>query len=419
MRNTSISATSTRVNAGVPSARTSIRSFFAIPHRLAALVFFAAMPLLAGCDAYSWGNDDDGQLGDHVFGTSLKSPDNTTPGRRWLNIDAEYDSSCGVLDNSTLWCWGAYGLGSIDSQGFHVFQDTPKPQMISGDTDWKQVSTGFSHKCAIKGDGELWCWGVGYWGQLGNGLFTDSITPVRVGTASDWQQVSAGNDFSCGIRNQGELYCWGNNDAGQLGLGDTNYRAVPTQVSGGPWQSVDTGGRHTCAIDVVKNHVYCWGRNTEDQVTASSSTSNFLSPVLFESTNIAGSQVSTGAEATCVRLIDTSSAAELHNAVYCSKGATPDMSGSTAGPYVGCTASQCVLKNLPKFSDIDVGSGHACGIVEDSGNSAVCWGAGKEGQLGHGFATNEVLPVAIAGGRAWWSVRAGASHTVALEYPDL
>jgi alpha-tubulin suppressor-like RCC1 family protein len=32
-----------------------------------------------------------------------------------------------------------------------------------------QLSVGELYQCAVKGDGTLWCWGIGQFGQMGHG----------------------------------------------------------------------------------------------------------------------------------------------------------------------------------------------------------------------------------------------------------
>jgi hypothetical protein len=65
----------------------------------------------------------------------------------------------------------------------------------------------------------------------------------EVGTA-DWRQVSAGGEHTCAIRTSGRLYCWGGDRHGQLGNGGPNAdQSTPTEVAGGAtdWAAVTTG----------------------------------------------------------------------------------------------------------------------------------------------------------------------------------
>jgi alpha-tubulin suppressor-like RCC1 family protein len=64
---------------------------------------------------------------------------------------------------------------------------------------------------------------------------------------------------------------------------------------------------------------------------------------------------------------------------------------------------------------------HTCAL--DSSGHAFCWGYGAEGQLGDGsadFATEsrQLLPVPVAGGRLFSSIRSGRRHTCAIAIND-
>ena len=43
---------------------------------------------------------------------------------------------------------------------------------------------------------------------------------MRVPGSLGWTQISAGFSHTCAVRTDGALYCWGANDRGQLGIGD-------------------------------------------------------------------------------------------------------------------------------------------------------------------------------------------------------
>jgi alpha-tubulin suppressor-like RCC1 family protein len=52
---------------------------------------------------------------------------------------------------------------------------------------------------------------------------------------------------------------------------------------------------------------------------------------------------------------------------------------------------------------------HTCGLVTD--NRVYCWGLNSTGALGDGTTTRRLTPVAVAGGRFYSQLSAGASHT--------
>jgi hypothetical protein len=79
------------------------------------------------------------------------------------------------------------------------------------------------HRCAIREDGSLVCWGSNRDGQLG---VDPTVTPsspegegTRVGALGDWTDVTVGRAHSCGVHSDGSLSCWGSATFGQIGTG--------------------------------------------------------------------------------------------------------------------------------------------------------------------------------------------------------
>lgn len=85
-------------------------------------------------------------------------------------------------------------------------------------TDGKLVVGGQSP--AQASDGTLWAWAYGGDGELGNGTFYDSETPVAVNALPGRRQVGAiaSSDFhSLALAGDGTVWAWGNGNYGQLG----------------------------------------------------------------------------------------------------------------------------------------------------------------------------------------------------------
>ena len=72
--------------------------------------------------------------------------------------------------------------------------------------------------CAVKDDGNVWCWGYGTEDQLGNGQTNDALVPVQLTTLSGGvTSVASGNWSSCVVQ-RGQVLCWGGDDGnGELG----------------------------------------------------------------------------------------------------------------------------------------------------------------------------------------------------------
>jgi len=228
---------------------------------------------------YCWGSDSDGQLGNGSSSTADKGlPQQIGSLSDWNTVSAGNAQTCAIRGTGYLYCWGDDTNGQLGNGS--TAGDQAAPMRVAGTaTTWKSVSAGAKHTCGILG-GSLYCWGDDTYSQLGNGSTAGSQTgPMRVaGTATDWKSVSAGGSHSCAIRGTGYLYCWGDDSSGQLGNGSAGSATYPYRVSGTAtsWSQVSAGGAHTCGI--LSSRLYCWGDNQYGQSVTSSEEVSFASP---------------------------------------------------------------------------------------------------------------------------------------------
>jgi alpha-tubulin suppressor-like RCC1 family protein len=104
-----------------------------------------------------------------------------------------------------------------------------------------------------------------------------TVHPLRtIPTLTGVVDVSAGTTVTCAVRSNGDLYCWGRSDQGALGLGanvgqsisgtSERYVATPTRLEGlPPAIDVETAWGTTCAR-FSTGQVKCWGLNDSGQV---------------------------------------------------------------------------------------------------------------------------------------------------------
>lgn len=144
------------------------------------------------------------------------------------------DTSCALLDDGTVQCWGANDNGEAGVGDSAV---VPVPTPVPGLTNVTSISMGASFACAVA-SGAVKCWGSNDSHQLGIGdpdQFTDAVThsytPVVVpGLESGVDRVSAGYSHACAFMHAGGLICWGDNEFGELGLGETHRAEEPVYV---------------------------------------------------------------------------------------------------------------------------------------------------------------------------------------------
>jgi alpha-tubulin suppressor-like RCC1 family protein len=222
---------------------------------------------------YCWGSSSHSACASAV--TEIDVPTQLGSDTGWTSACGGFYHTCGVR-NGVLYCWGwnRDGETGIGSEG----GVTSGPTRVDDANDWEEVTCGYSHTCARRADGRVFCFGCGddscyefveaecggdCTGTLGNGVAASSPIPIEVAGDLRARAIDAGI-HTCAVDMEGTLWCWGTNVDGQLGVGDDTTRDEPARVSGG-WTDVSAGYHHTCAIR-EGGALYCWGRNEERQL---------------------------------------------------------------------------------------------------------------------------------------------------------
>lgn len=218
--------------------------------------------LTAAGAAYCWGSDRYGEVGDAGGVTGHPLPPTPVAGEHiFAQVSAGGAHVCGITRQGEAYCWGNNYTGQL-GDGSHTNRDMPV--RVAGGLSFKGISAGVSHTCGVTIAGNAYCWGENYYGQLGNGSNTGSNVPVAV-RGEPVVTVAAGTSSSCGITS-GVAYCWGGNWEGTLGDGSRSSRTIPVAVSDGlPFVAIEVGSAHTCGL-TSGQVLYCWGWNLLGQL---------------------------------------------------------------------------------------------------------------------------------------------------------
>jgi alpha-tubulin suppressor-like RCC1 family protein len=241
-------------------------------------------------EAYCWGGNTSGQLGNGSLIDSA-TPFPVTGGLAFVALTpASVRHGCGLTAEGEAYCWGSNDSGQlgngVSDPNDDIYSSTPVP--VGGGLTFASLSAGAGHSCGLTSAGEAYCWGDNTYGQLGNGSNANSSLPVRVAGALTFVSVSAGLDWTCGLTTDGAAYCWGANYYGQLGngsstVGSNTVTSTPVAVAGGltfTVLSAGANGQHTCGV--TKGFSYCWGEGDFGQL-GNGSTQYSSTPVRISS----------------------------------------------------------------------------------------------------------------------------------------
>ncbi len=178
--------------------------------------------------AYCWGYNNEGELGDGTIGYSVV-PTPVAGDLTFAAVSAggeEY--TCGVTTSGQAYCWGWNGNGQL---GDSTTTGRLVPTAVAGGLTFAALSAGYAHTCGVARSAAAYCWGWGLGGQLGDGTATGRLVPTAVAGGLTFAVLSGGVYHTCGVTTNGQAYCWGWNGNGQLGDGTTGYSVVPTAVA--------------------------------------------------------------------------------------------------------------------------------------------------------------------------------------------
>ncbi|MCT9011390.1 RCC1 domain-containing protein [Streptomyces rhizosphaerihabitans] len=322
-----------------------------------------------------------------------------------------------LLGLGDAWAWGDNTVGQL-GDGTKTERDRPVPVAAPPEQPafgtMSAVCAGAGHSLALKPDGTVWAWGYNGKGQLGDGTTTDRLTPRQVKSLNGVVAVAVGYGHSLAVREDGSVWAWGENEHAQVGQGfpTVDMQAAPVQVPTGPHTgiAVAAGVRHSLAL-TQSGRVLAWGHNEGgllgnqavfDQDLASPDPLSLWhkDPVVVDKSSMVA--IAAGS--------DHSLAIHSDGAVWAWGWNDRGQLGTGDKDH---RLSPVQVSGLSKVVAVSGGGVHSLALVE--GGSVWAWGNNDLGQLGDGGTADQLTPQQVPGLNGVVAIAAGQVHNLALK----
>jgi len=225
-----------------------------------------------------WGRNDAGQFGD---GSAIEYRPTAGPVSGIsdaIAVGAGMDFACALRRGGSVACWGLNEDGQLGNGVFggngklkELLPDKaskPRPSKVpvavKGIDDAIQIATARYHVCVLRRGGTVSCWGSNFFSRLGPpGDYAAASLPLAVPGLSGVASISAGGEHMCVTRKDGTAACWGKlSDSLQLGEppGKRLYETGLQDAIG-----IGAGHDHACAVR-KSGRVACWGPNEHGEI---------------------------------------------------------------------------------------------------------------------------------------------------------
>lgn len=321
-------------NSNIPTPPTGGTNTFSTTPKVVA-GYYHSMALKADGTVWTWGNNDDGQIGDGTT-TTRSTPVQVSGLSNVTNIGTGDNTPVALKSDGTVWVWGrdwSHGTAIIP------VPIIKSPLQLTGISNVTAISAGHSHGVALKNDGTVWWWA----GQIPN-----TPTPTQVAGLSGITSITS----AYALKSDGTVWA--------LNLGGT-----PAQLTG------------ITSVTLLMQHGATNG--TANQFALKSDGSIWKlgqSPTAI--TSITGLLLITEDGPSFGGLTNPNVALKSDNTVY---------AWSTGQPVQ--------VTGVSGITDISNSGSHLLALKSDG--TIWAWGSNLGGQLGDGTTTDRATPVQVSG----------------------
>ena len=332
--------------------------------------------------------------------------------------------SCALRHNGQVWCWGSNTsgqLGTGDTENRLVPARVASPAPGFRRNNIIRIAAGGTNTCALNDAGRAFCWGQNAFGQVGDGTTEMRTRPVQVSVLrTGVQTIALGFRYGCAIAGTGRAFCWGAGGSGRRGDGTIDDTSLPTPVSTVPGfrraniADISAGETHSCALNAA-GRAYCWGSNRNGRLGTGDGADSLVP-----------TPVNTATPGFNLRNIARIEAGSLHSCaltnagrVYCWGQNSRGQVGNDGDPTLDVPTPQPVDASARGFgirniAHIAAGYAHNCALT-DAGRP-FCWGWNNAGQIGDDSTEDRAVPVPVEGlGGGLRDIATGYLHSCAID----
>lgn len=334
---------------------------------------------------WCWGANFSGQLGQGNY-THKQFPVQVTSLSNIDSVKLGQINTCAQTNSGSLYCIGGNSSFQIGNGNIYNWS-YPSPELVTITNNISSYELSEGAACALKTNGEIFCWGANAHGEIGDNTHLDSSLGYTI-PGINFQQLSMSKNTVCALSNSNEVYCWGANSIGQAGNDNGNSTKIPTKVeshiqSTKVLTSIIAGQANTCMY--VNSEPYCWGNNEQWQLGTLSP--NYLEVYPIHARSFDGNtSLSIGYGHICL----TNNLGEISCIGLNSTGQVG------RDPALGTGVRQVYkIPSTSGFSYVRAGLDYSCALKSDG--TVWCWGANEHGQLGTGNTTSSYIPQQVTG----------------------
>ena len=226
-------------------------------------------------NAWAWGDDSYGQLGDGIGSGLQTNAVHILQTYFIVQMAAGAKHSLALDRDGFVYACGANDSGQLGN-GTTSWSSLFSP--VGGVTNIVELAAGGAHSLALVTNGTVQAWGNNDYGQLGDGTTSGRTSAIQIGSLTNVFAIAAGYGHNLAVMSNETIQAWGENNYGQLGDGTTNNRANPVLTIGlSNVVAIASGQYHNLALE-SNGTVWAWGYNSRGQL-GDGTTNNRAIPV--------------------------------------------------------------------------------------------------------------------------------------------